>query len=105
MRDGRAFIVDWDTICLGPPQWDHAALLTWAARWGGRSSGYRAFADGYGETFAAYPLAMELAEVRLLAPTVNMIVKGRDVQRFAVEARRRMRFWRGEPDPPAWTPQ
>ena len=34
MRDGRAVIVDWDTICLGPPQWDHAALLTSGAAGG-----------------------------------------------------------------------
>ena len=48
---------------------------------------------------------MELAEVRLLAPTINMIVKGSEAHRFASEARQRMRFWRNETDAPTWTPQ
>ena len=105
VRNSRATIIDWDTICIGPPQWDHAALLTWAERWGGHSRDYWSFAEGYGETFASDPLAMELAEIRLLAPTLNMIVKGAASKRHANEAGLRMRFWRGELDPPTWTPQ
>lgn len=105
MRDGRATLIDWDTICIGPPQWDHAALLTWADRWGGRPTDYLDFAQGYGEAFDGDNLAMELAEVRLLAPTVNMIVKGANNDQCAREARLRMRFWRNDPKAPHWTPQ
>ena len=105
MSNGRAVIIDWDTICIGPPQWDHAALLTWADRWGGSPWDYRDFAAGYSERFESDPLAIELAEVRLLAPTINMIIKGSVSDRHAEEARRRMKFWRKDPDAPTWTPQ
>jgi hypothetical protein len=46
-----------------------------------------------------------LARVRLLAPTINMVIKGGVSSRHADQARLRMRYWRGEPSPPAWTPQ
>lgn len=44
--DGRIAILDWDRLCLGPPAWDHAALLTWEGRWGGEPGTYEASAAG-----------------------------------------------------------
>jgi Ser/Thr protein kinase RdoA (MazF antagonist) len=105
MRGDELVILDWDSICLGPRAWDHAALLTWAERWGGHPGAYRAFADGYGADLRDSPDAQLLARVRLLAPTVNMILGGRTSPRAAEEARLRMRYWRGDPSAPAWTPQ
>ncbi|MGF1600091.1 MAG: phosphotransferase enzyme family protein [Acidimicrobiales bacterium] len=105
MRHGKPIVIDWDTLCLGPPQWDHAALMTWAGRWGGSPDAYPRFAAGYGRNFAGDDLANDLARLRLLAPTVNLIVKGASDARYAAEAQRRMRYWRGEPAAPAWTPQ
>lgn len=105
MRHGKAIVIDWDTLCLGPAQWDHAALMTWAGRWGGSPDAYSRFAAGYGRNFAGDDLANDLALLRLLAPTVNLIVKGATDARYAAEAQRRMRYWRGEPAAPAWTPQ
>ncbi len=104
-REGRLVILDWDGLCRGPAAWDHAALLTWEERWGGEPGTYEAFASGYGEDLRGSPLARMLARVRLLAPTLNQIVRGRDDPRRAAEARRRMRFWRGDPDAPAWRAQ
>jgi Ser/Thr protein kinase RdoA (MazF antagonist) len=105
MRDDVLLILDWDSICLGPTAWDHAALLTWADRWGGDPDDYQAFAGGYGADLRDSPAAQRLARVRLLAPTINMVIKGASSARHANEARLRMRYWRGEPRPPAWTPQ
>jgi Ser/Thr protein kinase RdoA (MazF antagonist) len=105
MRGDTLVILDWDSICLGPAAWDHAALLTWADRWGGDPGDYGAFAVGYGADLRRSPVARLLARVRLLAPTINMIVKGATSARHADEARLRMRYWRGELSPPAWTPQ
>lgn len=105
MRDGKAVVIDWDTICVGPPQWDHAALMTWSERWGGAESDYNDFADGYGDSFGTDPLATMLAEVRLLAPTVNMLLRAADDPRFAAEAELRMRYWRNDPGSPSWSPQ
>jgi Ser/Thr protein kinase RdoA (MazF antagonist) len=104
MRGNELVILDWDSICLGPPAWDHAPLLTWAERWGGHPGDYGAFADGYGADLRDSPDAQLVARVRLLAPTVNMIVNGRTSPRHAEEARLRMRYWRGDPSAPAWTP-
>ncbi len=105
MRRGRPVVVDWDTICLGPPQWDHAALLTWSDRWDGEIGAYARFAAGYGADLAGDPLARDLARLRLLAPTVNLIARAAGNERYAAEARLRIRYWRGEDHPPAWTPQ
>ncbi len=88
--------------CLGPAAWDHATLPTWAERWGGAARDYTDFAAGYGVDLRGSPLARQLARVRLLAPTLNMIIAGASSPAHAEEARRRMRFWRGDPDAPAW---
>jgi Ser/Thr protein kinase RdoA (MazF antagonist) len=104
MRGDEVVIIDWDAVCVGPPAWDHAPLLTWADRWGGSAGTYRDFARGYGADLSESSLAQELAAVRLLAPTINMIIKGADSPAHAAEARARMRYWLGDPAAPAWTP-
>lgn len=105
MQNDRLVILDWDSICLGPAAWDHAALLTWGERWGGNERDYGAFGAGYGVDLRQSPLAQTLARVRLLAPTINLIIRGRSSPRHADEARLRMRYWRGEPAAPAWSAQ
>lgn len=105
MRHGKPIVIDWDTLCLGPRQRDHAALMTWADRWDGAATAYPSFAAGYGSNFSGDELASELARLRLLAPTVNLIVRAASDARYVAEAQRRMRYWRGEPAAPAWTPQ
>jgi aminoglycoside phosphotransferase (APT) family kinase protein len=97
--------IDWDQICLAPAAFDHAPLITWGTRWGGAADTYRRFAAGYGADLSPDPLARLLAVVRNLAATANMCVRGRTDPACAIEAARRLRFWRGEPDAPAWTAQ
>jgi Ser/Thr protein kinase RdoA (MazF antagonist) len=103
--NGEVAILDWDSLCLGPAAWDHAPLLTWEARWGGQAGTYEAFAEGYGTDLRESPVAQLLARVRLLAPTLNKIVQGATDAERAAEARRRMRYWRGDPNAPPWRPQ
>jgi len=105
MRDETAVVLDWDAICLGPAAWDHVALMTWAERWGGDPADYASFAAGYGVDFRDSEVAWRLARVRLLSPTINMIIAGAASTRCADEARVRMRFWRGEPEAPTWHAQ
>jgi hypothetical protein len=97
--------IDWDQICLAPAAFDHAPLITWGTRWGGAADTYRRFAAGYGTDLSPDPLARMLADVRNLAATANMCVRGRTEPVCAAEAARRLGFWRGEPDAPAWTAQ
>jgi hypothetical protein len=99
---GVMWMIDWDMICTAPAAWDHAALLTWEERWGGDPGLYAAFAEGYGADFRGDPLATTLARGRLLAATLMRVRAGRDDASAAAEARRRLRYWRGEADPPVW---
>lgn len=103
MRGDEVVIVDWDLICIGPAAWDHAALIPWADRYGGRPAAYPDFARGYGADGRESPLAQELAAVRLLAATLNTIAMAADDPRCAAEAKARMRYWSGDPAAPTWT--
>jgi thiamine kinase-like enzyme len=104
MTGDEVVIIDWDAICLGPRAWDHAALMTWPDRWGGAAETYSDFARGYGADLRESSLAKELAALRLLAPTINMIINAGSDPAYAVEAKARIRYWLGDPAAPAWTP-
>jgi Ser/Thr protein kinase RdoA (MazF antagonist) len=97
-------LLDWDLLCLAPPAWDHAPLLTMASRWGGSPGWYEAFAAGYGRSLAADPLTVSLAELRLVAATLMRLRAGRDDPQQMPEALRRLAYWRGDPHAPMWTP-
>ncbi len=105
MRNGQVVIIDWDTVCVGPREWDHAALLNWSNRWGGESSTYQDFANGYGTDFTSYRPALLQAQVRLLAPTINLATRVLKNPGLINELERRMQYWRGITNPPNWTPQ
>jgi Ser/Thr protein kinase RdoA (MazF antagonist) len=98
-------LLDWDLACLGPRAWDHAPMMTWASRWGGRPGEYEAFAAGYGRSMRGDGLAEAIAELRLVAATLMRVLAGRDDPAAKAEAERRLRFWRGEPSAPPWTAQ
>lgn len=98
-------ILDWDGLCLGPPAWDHALLLSWPSRWGGHPDTYRDFARGSGSDLRTSPLARVLTETRLLAVTLNMVLAGEHDSQRAEEACRRLRYWRRETNAPPWRPQ
>jgi Ser/Thr protein kinase RdoA (MazF antagonist) len=105
MKGDEVVILDWDSICVGPPAWDHAALMSWPDRWGGAAETYSDFARGYDADLRESLLARELATLRLLAPTINMIINaGSDPAAYAAEAKARMRYWLGDPAAPAWSP-
>jgi Ser/Thr protein kinase RdoA (MazF antagonist) len=95
-------IIDWDLMCLAPIAWDHAPLMTWTSRWGGEPGIYEAFADGYRHSLRGDPMGEALAELRLVASTLMRLRAGRTDPEQAAEAQRRLRFWRGDPDAPAW---
>jgi Phosphotransferase enzyme family len=98
-------LLDWDLLCVAPPAWDHAALLTWTERWGGEPGVYEAFADGYGWSGRGDPLAERLALGRLLAATLMRLRAGRSDEAAATEAQRRLAYWRGDVDAAPWTAQ
>jgi hypothetical protein len=105
MSGSGALLVDWDLMCVADPAWDHAMLTTYAERWGGDATAYPAFAAGYGRSLADDELTTALAELRNVAATIMRIRAGRTDPAAADEAARRLRWWRGDPDAPAWRAQ
>ncbi len=101
--DDGPVLIDWDLRCLAPPGWDHAALMTWTERWGGAAGMYDSFAEGYGRSLRGEWTAEALAELRLVVATLLRVRAGRHDPAAAAEAEQRLRFWRGDPDAPAWT--
>lgn len=102
---GGPLLIDWDLLCTANPAWDHAMLTSYAERWGGDPSVYPAFAIGYGTNLANDDLTAALAELRNVAATLMRVRASRSNQAAGSEAERRLRFWRGEPDPPVWSAQ
>lgn len=100
-------LIDWDLLCWAPPGWDHGPMLTWADRWAGRDTPaeYEAFAEGYGRSMADDPAALAFAKLRLVAATLMRVAAGMTDREAMPEAELRLRFWRGDPDAPAWTAQ
>lgn len=105
-------LIDWDLLCLAPRGWDHAPMMTWAERWGGPPGRYEALADGYGWSARDDRAAEAFAELRLVAATLMRVKAAMAVGSGDVdgpdprpEAQRRLRYWRGEGDAPAWRAQ
>lgn len=98
-------LIDWDLMCLAPPGWDHAPLMTLAERWGGEPGVYEAYADGYGSSLRGQPSAEAFAELRLVAATLMRVRAGMRNEAAMPEAQSRLAYWRGESDAPAWQAQ
>jgi Ser/Thr protein kinase RdoA (MazF antagonist) len=96
-------LLDWDLLCLAPAAWDHAALLTWASRWGGPPRWYADYSSGYGCAMSDDPVAVALAELRLVAATLMRLRAGRADPAAMPEAQRRLEYWRGDLNAPSWT--
>jgi Ser/Thr protein kinase RdoA (MazF antagonist) len=105
LADDGPVVLDWDLLCLAPAGWDHSPLLTLHERWGGPAGIYRAFADGYGRTFADDPAAGAFAELRLVAATLMRVTASIVDPLARPEAELRLRYWRGDPEAPAWNAQ
>lgn len=105
MRADGPVLLDWDLLCSAPAGWDHAPMLTWAERWGGRPGTYEAFARGYGRSLRDDPVALALAELRLVAATLMRVVASMSDPLAEPEAQRRLRYWRGDADAPPWAAQ
>ncbi|MGK0276538.1 MAG: hypothetical protein ACI9N0_002932 [Ilumatobacter sp.] len=98
-------LIDWDLMCLAPPGWDHAPLMTLTERWGGEPDAYEAYAEGYGASLRNQPSAEAFAELRLVAATLMRVRAGMRNAAAMPEARRRLAYWRGESDAPVWQAQ
>ena len=105
MTAGGPVLIDWDLMCVAPPGWDHAMLLTLAERWGGDAGAYPAFATGYGKSMADDATTRQFGELRNVAATLMRVGAGRTDPAARAEAERRLRYWRGDADAPTWHAQ
>jgi hypothetical protein len=105
MTERGPVLIDWDLLCWAPPGWDHAPMMTWHTRWGGEASWYGDFAAGYGRSMVGDQSAEAFAELRLVAATLMRLKAGMRNDVAMPEAQRRLAYWRGESDAPAWQAQ
>ncbi|MFM8563316.1 MAG: phosphotransferase family protein [Acidimicrobiia bacterium] len=99
---GRTLILDWDLLARCDGTWDHAPLMRWSQRWGGREGDYEDFARGYGRDFRDDDVAEGLADLRLVVATVMRVRAAITDPRARAEAARRVRYWRGS-DESMWS--
>ena len=78
-------------------------MLLRLPRWGWPASWYDDFAAGYGCSLADRPVAIAIAELRLVAATLMRLRAGRADPAAMPEAQRRLSFWRGDRDAPTFT--
>ena len=95
-------LLDWDTMCVGPPGWDHAMLLR-LPRWGWPGRLVRRLRRGYGRSLAGEPTATAFADLRLVAATLMRLRAARDDPAAMPQAQLRLAYWRGDPHAPTWT--
>jgi aminoglycoside phosphotransferase (APT) family kinase protein len=105
MAERGPVLIDWDLLCSAPAGWDHAPMMTWHTRWGGPASWYSDFATGYGRSMIGDPSAEAFAELRLVAATLMRLKAAMRNEAAMPEAMRRLAYWRGESDAPAWQAQ
>jgi aminoglycoside phosphotransferase (APT) family kinase protein len=98
-------LLDWDLLCVAPPAWDHAPLMTWTQRWGGEPGIYEAFAQGAGTSLRDDPVAEAIAELRLVAATLMRVRAASSDPAAREESELRLRYWRGESGAPQWHAQ
>lgn len=97
-------LLDWDLRCLAHPAWDHGPLIAWGDRWDATPALYEAFATGYGESLRGTWMGECMADLRNLVATLMRVRASRTDPAAAAQAEVRLRYWRGEPDAPRWTP-
>lgn len=101
-RTGSPIVLDWDLTCMASPSWDHAALMTWAGRWGGSGDVYESFCRGYGRDMRDDASAVALAELRLLTAMVMRIAAARRDDSAVPEMLNRLRYFTEGPSAPMW---
>lgn len=83
-------LCDFDSTCLGPPEWDLTPLPVGIRRFGGDPHGYRQLAQGYGfdvTQWYGFDVLREVRELKLVTSVLPILRSNPDV---APELRRRL---------------
>ena len=74
VNDKGLWLIDWGAVCVAPACWDHA-MFTTLDLWGGSPGFYGAFSRGYGRDYSNDRGCSDLAAMRLLSATANLVLK------------------------------
>ena len=101
LSDGQAVIIDFEHLCRGPREWDLIPAALDPRRFGGSEPAYQEFAAAYGTDVTQWEHFELFSRIRELQTTtwrlrVDMTARVQD------ESERRMQYWRGVENPPAW---
>ncbi|WP_104479466.1 aminoglycoside phosphotransferase family protein [Actinokineospora auranticolor] len=91
---GGPVLCDFDSSCLGPPEWDLTPLAVGVSRFGEPADRYRELADGYGfdvTRWAGFAVLREVRELKLITSVLPIMNSSPEVR---PELLRRLRDFR-----------
>lgn len=104
-RYGEPLLIDLDSFCVGPREWDLVQTALFYERFGWHTEDeYRRFVDVYGFDIMTWPGYPVLADYREVAMTLWLSGKARTEQRSADEVHKRVETMRTNGDRGSWAP-
>lgn len=104
-RNGQALLIDLDSFCTGPREWDLVQTALFYERFGWHTEQeYRTFVEVYGFDIMTWPGYPVLADYREVAMTLWLSGKANSDQRSADEVRKRVETMRTGGDRRSWSP-
>lgn len=99
---GRMHLIDFDSVCRGPLEWDIAPTLVAEKRLGLGTAECDAFLAGYGIDRSALPDIEPAMIVKQLSMTVVLCLKARESDAIDAEINRRLQAWNAWDFGTAW---
>lgn len=104
-RNGKPLLIDLDSFCTGPREWDLVQTALFYERFGWHTEDeYRRFVEVYGFDIMSWPGYPVLADYREVAMTLWLSGKARTEQRSADEVHKRVETMRINGDRRSWAP-
>jgi hypothetical protein len=96
-------LCDFDSTCIGPPEWDLTPIPAGLRRFGGSARPARQLASGYGFDVTGWPGFEVLREVRELKLVTSVLPIMRSHPEAAAELRRRLASFRSGDSSARWS--
>lgn len=104
-RDGNPVLIDLDSFCTGPREWDLVQTALFYERFGWHTKEeYRTFVEVYGFDIMSWPGYRVLADYREVAMTLWLCGKAGSDERAAAEVRKRVEAIRSGGTRRDWAP-
>ena len=104
-RDGKPVLIDLDSFCVGPREWDLVQTALFYERFGWHTSEeYRTFVDVYGFDIMEWPGYPVLADYREISMTLWLAGKAENDEKSAAEVHKRVEAIRTGGSRRDWAP-